>query len=220
VDFDDLLIADYTATAVKDGYSQGSVTVAISAGGQALSQTIKLTARRGLVVRTSDSADVPVSGVTVSVRQSSWPFAHVSGSPRITSASGEVAFEGLANATYTVTVEKAGYTTQIRSVTYDGSNGPEVFVMAPIAEGSLLVRTVRQNGNARSNQWVRITGPDSYYLNARTDSSGYLLVEGLQPGTYKVEYQLEWQYWLGWQYRKQTSVTVSAGMQTYQELSW
>lgn len=215
VDFDDLLIADYTATAVKDGYSQGSITVAIPAGGQALSQTIKLTARRGLVVRTSDSADVPVSGVTVNVRQSSWPSSHVSGSPLITSASGEVAFEGLANATYSVTVEKAGYTTQNRSVTYDGSNAPEVFVMAPIAEGSLLVRTVNNNGNARGGQSVRITGPDSYYLTGRTDSDGYLLVKGLQPGTYEVQY-----YRLGWQYQKQTSVTVSAGMQTYQELSW
>ncbi len=220
VDFDDLLVADYTATAVKDGYSQGSVTVAISAGGQALSQTIKLTARRGLVVRTSDSADVPVSGVTVSVRQSSWPFAHVSGSPRITSASGEVAFEGLANATYTVTVEKAGYTTQIRSVTYDGFNGPEVFVMDPIVEGSLRLRTVKTNGQARENEKVRITGPDNYLLDdQRTDSSGYLLVEGLQPGTYKVEYQYVrgvWRYY----YKDEMSVTVSAGMQTYQELSW
>lgn len=213
VTFDNLLVAAYTVTVSKAGYSAANVNAPVITGGQTVDLTVQLSPRLGLVIRTSDSSDVPVSGVTVEVRGPAPSTAHATGSPKTTATNGEASFSGLADGTYTVTVSKTGYTSETRLVSYNGSNAPVAFTVSPITTGSLKIRTVDKWNAGMKNEQIRVTGPNGYLLIVKTDSQGYYTINDLPPGSYTIQSD-----WNGSTYRVTNNVTVSAGNETYKEV--
>jgi hypothetical protein len=166
-----------------------------------------------LVVRAIDAGNSRLSGATVTVTGPSPATSQVSGSPAVTPANGETSFANLFNGTYTVLVQKTGYSDQTVAVTLAGVGVTQVVTMVPASgPGSILVTLLHSDGSpysSGSRNVVRIYEPDgSTYTQYHTESDGTVLVTGKAAGAYSVTWRGASGSW-----STKIPVTVSAGTQ-------
>lgn len=185
VEFDDLMVGQYSVSAALSGWSPASTVTMVSAPGEAVEVTLSLAEMQGLVVRVVDDNGVGMSGAEVSVRGPSPSTTQLPGSPMTTTSSGDASFGYPAVGTYMVTVSRSGYGTVIRTISYDGSLPYYEVSLSPEEYGSLEIHTVRSNGNNYGREWVIVVGED-FSQWVRTDSSGYATLTGLRTGSYTV----------------------------------
>lgn len=184
--------------------ASGSIA-AITAGGT-FTTTITMSAPvppGSLRIRVKNSTGTAIQNASVAVVGPSPATTPVAGSPQTTPTSGEVFFASLHSGTYTVNVTAAGYNNYTNaSVVIHGHSGDIVdVVMTPTATtGSLLVQVWRRDGPGHPNvnhpvtiqywhgsHWDNINdgGEDHWH----TDHEGQVVLNGLIPGTYRVNVQ-------------------------------
>jgi hypothetical protein len=106
----------------------------------------------------------------------------------ITGASGNYAFTGLYNGSYTITPSRTGFTFNPASSpqTVSGANTPGVnFIATPVQAGTYSISgQVTSNGFGVSAVTVALSGADS--ATAYTDPNGNYVFTGLANGSYTV----------------------------------
>jgi hypothetical protein len=122
-----------------------------------------------------------LSGVTVAL-------SGASSATTITGASGNYAFTGLYNGSYTITPSRTGFTFNPASSpqTVSGANTPGVnFIATPVQAGTYSISgQVTSNGFGVSAVTVALSGADS--ATAYTDPNGNYVFTGLENGSYTV----------------------------------
>lgn len=172
----------YTALVQPPGYAPVEATVTLAARA-AVRQTFTLSPQPGVVEgRTTDLSGQPVAGTTlVALHADGRRFATVSG------ADGHYTLAGLPVGSFTVTAARTGYfSTETVSITLTDVALTAVADVTDLHAGSARIQgTVRdaESGMPRWDLAVTADGPTGR-LQARTNTQGAYVLEGLQPGSY------------------------------------
>jgi cytoskeletal protein RodZ len=132
----------------------------------------------------------------------------------ITGASGNYAFTGLANGSYTVTPSRAGFTFNPASSqpTVSGANTPGVnFIATPVPAGTYSISgQVTFNGFGLSGVGLALSGADS--ATAYTDANGNYVFTGLENGSYTITPGTAgWTFNSGWTFDPASSPQTVSG---------
>jgi inhibitor of cysteine peptidase len=132
----------------------------------------------------------------------------------ITDASGNYAFTGLYNGSYTVTPSRIGFTFNPASSpqTVSGANTPGVnFIATPVQAGTYSISgQVTSNGVGLSAVAVALSGADS--ATAYTDPNGNYVFTGLENGSYTITPgQTGWTFNAGWTFTPASSPQTVSG---------
>jgi hypothetical protein len=132
----------------------------------------------------------------------------------ITDASGNYAFTGLYNGSYTVTPSRAGFTFNPASSqpTVSGANTPGVnFIATPVPAGTYSISgQVTFNGFGLSGVGLALSGADS--ATAYTDANGNYVFTGLENGSYTITPGTAgWTFNSGWTFDPASSPQTVSG---------
>lgn len=223
--FDDLYVGSYSYTASAPGYSTVYGTAQVASGSQTVVvPTVTLVPAGSLVVTVLDNVGQPVPAASVTVRgPTETTSSAVPGGPFTTNAQGQASLSGLAPGNYQVDADRTGYTPAAGTVAVTaGGNAQLTLTLVPSgpSTGDLTVRPMR-GGAGANNYRLKVTGPGAYDSGDRyTNSSGYVYLTNLAPGTYYVWVYKRTNPNRGYQSSYQSQGSVIAGQTTVLVVSY
>lgn len=202
--FDNLLIGNYSVAVSASGRISSSGSFAIAEGDQTVTCAVRLADPAPLTVIVKDPTAAAVKGVTVNVYNASG--AQIAGSPATTADSGAAAFSIPASGNYTISISKAGYVTQLRTLALTPAGSTENFTIQPILTGTIVVKNTRSNSITVRLHHV----PTSRYVNGTGTTVGgnsQVSFPDLATGQYYV-------------YRNSSYATMYVSAGTVQTVTW
>jgi hypothetical protein len=182
VTFTGLLKGTYTVTASLTGYTIGSGTLSIIAGGSSYTSAVTMIKKTTLKIIVKDDAGTPLSGVGLTVTP-----ADATGTPT-TDASGTAIFTVTGTGPYIVTAGKTGYITgsAASGTLVNGTENTLNAIIVRIVPCTLNLTVIDQSSNLVPGATVSVSGPGSVTGPAVTDSSGKATFTLGAPGVYAI----------------------------------
>jgi uncharacterized protein (DUF2141 family) len=169
--FTDLAAGDYTASAVKNGYTSGHVPVTVAAGSMAHA-TISLSHETGSVTITINDGSSPMAGASVTL----------DGRTLTTDTNGLAAFSEVPTGPYTVSASAPAYRVNTAAINVAKDATTNATISLTRQRGDVVVR-VAQNP---SNQPICSATVTLEGRTAVTDPNGYAEFRDVPVGSYTV----------------------------------
>jgi cytoskeletal protein RodZ len=218
-------ITDANGNYVFTGLDNGSYTVTPSKTGFTFNPASSPQTVAGADITAANFSATPVQAVTYSISGQVTSngtglsavvvaLSGASSATTITDASGNYAFTGLYNGSYTVTPSRAGFTFNPASSqpTVSGANTPGVnFIATPVPAGTYSISgQVTFNGFGLSGVGLALSGADS--ATAYTDANGNYVFTGLENGSYTITPGTAgWTFNSGWTFDPASSPQTVSG---------